>query len=78
MASTPIILQNLPESLEKRIAARAEQEHVPLDVAVILMLQERVPTSEREVLNELFGKWSPAEVEEFDAATADTRRIDPA
>lgn len=41
MASTPIILQNLPESLEKRIAARAEQEHVPLDVAVILMLQER-------------------------------------
>jgi len=78
MASTPIILQNLPESLEKRIVARAEQERVPLDVAVILMLQDKAPALEREVLNELFGKWSPAELEEFDAATADTRRIDAA
>jgi hypothetical protein len=78
MASTPIILQNLPESLEKRIVARAEQERVPLDVAVILMLQDKAPALEREVLNELFGKWSLAELEEFDAATADTRRIDAA
>lgn len=80
---TAITLRNIPRELQVAIRRKAQNEGLSLNKAVQALLAEAVGLrrTERKVLfddlDHLAGSWSREEAEEFDAALAEQRQIDP-
>ena len=74
-----ISLRNLPPEVEKAIVETSRREGISLNKATLQLLQTSLhkPVINTD-LDEFFGTWSDAEADEFDAALAEMRKIDPA
>lgn len=82
-----ITIRDMPEELEKRIEALADEQGTSLAQTVIRLLLRatglRDPGGERERparhhdLDDLAGTWSAEDAAAFDGALAELRRIDP-
>ena len=74
-----ISLRNLPPEVEKAILETSRREGISLNKATLQLLQTSLhkPAINTD-LDEFFGTWSDAEADEFDAALAEMRKVDPA
>jgi len=78
-----ITLRGIPPDVARKIQERADRLRLSLNAVVIQMLEEALGTTRpkqarcHDDLDFLAGTWSEQEAEEFDAAVADQRRIDP-
>lgn len=85
--SRTITIRNMPEKLEKRIEAMADEEGASLAQTVIRLLLRATGLREpsqpggrperHDDLDDLAGSWNEDEAAEFDDALAQLRRIDP-
>ncbi len=74
-----ISLRNLPEKVEKAIFETSRRQGISLNKATLRQLEERLRRPARnDDFEQFFGAWSSAEADEFDAALAGMRQIDPA
>lgn len=80
-----ITLRNLPPELVRVIQRRARHKGLSLNKAVINLLEESVGTRKRTKgesayhdLDDLAGRWSPAEATAFEAVLSEQRRVDEA
>ena len=76
-----ISLRNLPPEVEKAILETSHREGISLNKATLRLLQASLgkPKEARNSdFDEFFGTWSKAEADEFDAALAEMRKVDPA
>jgi hypothetical protein len=73
-----ISLRNLPPEVEKAILETSHREGISLNKATLRLLQAslRKPTRNSD-FDEFIGKWSDAEADEFNAALAEMRKVDP-
>ncbi len=76
-----ITIHALEPAIEKRIRARARQQHKSLNQTVKELLAERVLGSaqaadHRAEFAVFAGVWSAAEARAFEAATADLAKVD--
>jgi hypothetical protein len=73
-----ISLRNLPEEVEKAILETSRREGISLNKATLRLLQAslRKPAINTD-FDEFFGTWSSEQADEFDAALAEMRRVDP-
>jgi hypothetical protein len=74
-----ISLRNLPPEVEQAILDTSHREGISLNKATLRLLQAslRKPAVNSD-FDEFFGTWSDAEADEFDAALAEMRQVDPA
>ena len=75
-----ISLRNLPPEVEKAILETSRREGISRNKATLRLLQAslRKPKKARNSdFDEFFGTWSKAEADEFDAALAEMRKVDP-
>ena len=82
-----ITIRGMPEELEKRIEALADEQGTSLAQTVIRLLLratglrepggEGVNPSRHHDLDGLAGTWSAEEAAAFDVALAELRRLDP-
>ncbi len=78
-----ITLRNIPREIQEAIQHRSRDEGLSFNKTVLRMLEEalglRRGTSRalHHDLDHLAGTWSQEEADEFDAALAEQRRIDP-
>jgi hypothetical protein len=74
-----ISLRNVPAEVEKAILETSHREGISLNKATIRLLQASLHKPARNSdFDEFFGTWSDAEADEFDAALAEIRQVDPA
>ena len=73
-----ISLRNLPPEVEKAILETSHREGISLNKATLRLLQasQHKPARNSD-FDEFFGTWSKAEADEFDAALAEMRKVDP-
>ncbi|PYQ28590.1 MAG: hypothetical protein DMF56_15245 [Acidobacteria bacterium] len=76
-----ITLRNIPPEIQKAIRAKAKEQRISINRAVLELLQERVgkpskPRRKHTDLTHLAGTWSDAEAEEFDRSLREQRQID--
>ncbi len=73
-----ISLRNLPEDVQKAILETSRREGISLNKATLRLLQAALhkPT-ENSDFEEFFGTWSREQADEFDAALAGMRQIEP-
>ena len=78
-----ITLRNIPREIQEAIERRARDEGLSFNKTVLRMLEVglglgrgRSRTLHHD-LDHLAGTWSQGEADEFDAALAEQRRIDP-
>ena len=73
-----ISLRNLPPEVEKAILETSHREGISLNKATLRLLQASLRKPFRNSdFDEFFGTWSKAEADEFDAALAEMRKVDP-
>ncbi len=77
-----ISLRNLPPEVEKAIVETSEREGISLNKATIRLLEQSIhEPGKKPRLNhdfdKFFGTWTAAEADEFDAALAEMRKVDP-
>ena len=75
-----ISLRNLPPEVEKAILETSHREGISLNKATLRLLQASLgkPKPARNSdFDEFIGTWSKAEADEFDAALAEMRKVDP-
>jgi hypothetical protein len=73
-----ISLRNLPPEVEKAILETSRSEGISLNKATLRLLQASLHKPARNSdFDEFFGTWSKAEADEFDAALAEMRKVDP-
>jgi hypothetical protein len=76
-----LTVRNLPPALAKALQREKRAGGVSLNQTVIRLLSRALgldPEHKRSNgLRKLAGNWSQRDLEEFEAATAETRRIDP-
>jgi hypothetical protein len=71
-----------PSQIQKVIRAKAKQQRISMNRAVLELLEERVGEPEKkrrrvyDDLDDLFGTWTDAEADEFDKALQEQRQID--
>jgi hypothetical protein len=74
-----ISLRNLPPEVEKAILETSHREGISLNKATLRLLQTSLHKPARNSdFDEFFGTWSKTEADEFDAALAEMRKVDPA
>ena len=78
-----ITLRNIPLEIQEAIERRAHDEGLSFNKTVLRMLEEALGLGSgrgdrlHHDLDHLAGTWSQEEADEFDAAVAEERRIDP-
>ena len=78
-----ITLRNIPREIQEAIRRRATDEGLSFNKTVLRMLEEALGLRRGRVdalhhdLDHLAGTWSREQADEFDAALAEQRRIDP-
>jgi hypothetical protein len=74
-----ISLRNVPAEVEKAILETSHREGISLNKATIRLLQASLhkPAINSD-FDKFFGTWSAEEADEFDAALAAMRQVDPA
>lgn len=77
-----ITLRNIPLEIQEAIQRRASDEGLSFNKTVQRMLEEalglrRSSRALHHDLDHLAGTWSPEEADDFDAALAEQRSIDP-
>jgi len=77
--SMTISLRNLPPEVEKAILETSQREGISRNKATLRLLQASLhkPAINHD-FDEFIGTWSDAEADEFDAALAEMRKVDPA
>ena len=79
LGSMTISLRNLPPEVEKAILETSHREGISLNKATLRLLQASLRKPFRNSdFDEFFGTWSKEEADEFDAALAEMRQVDPA
>jgi hypothetical protein len=74
-----ISLRNVPAEIEKAIVETSRREGISLNKATIRLLQASLHKPARNSdFDEFIGTWTDAEADEFNAALAEMRQIDPA
>ena len=76
-----ITLHGIGEQLDKRIREIAAREGVSLNKTMKALLAEALglssaKTNRREDFSDIFGVWSRADLDEFNAATGDLQQVD--
>jgi hypothetical protein len=74
-----ISLRNLPPEVEKAILETSQREGISRNKATLRLLQAslRKPAINHD-FDDFVGTWSDAEADEFNAALAEMRKVDPA
>ena len=75
-----ISLRNLPPEVEKAILETSQREGISRNKATLRLLQASLPKPKEAIntdFDEFFGTWSKEEADEFDAALAEMRKVDP-
>ena len=74
-----ISLRNLPPEVEKAILETSQREGISRNKATLRLLQAslRKPAINSD-FDDFIGTWSDAEADEFNAALAEIRKVDPA
>ena len=73
-----ISLRNLPEEVEKAILETSRREGISLNKATLRLLEASLHKPKiNHDFDEFFGTWSKEEADEFDAALAEMRKVDP-
>jgi len=73
-----ISLRNIPPEVEKAIADISKKEGLSLNKAAIRLMEKNIQKPFRNHdFDEFFGMWSKEAADEFDAALAEMRRVDP-
>ena len=73
-----ISLRNLPAEVEKAILETSHREGISLNKATLRLLQASLHKQAKNTdFDEFFGTWSSAQADEFDAALAEMRKVDP-
>jgi len=74
-----ISLRNVPPEVEKAILETSQREGISRNKATLRLLQASLhkPAINHD-FDEFIGTWSDAEADEFDAALAEMRKVDPA
>jgi len=74
-----ISLRNLPPEVERAIVETSRRDRISLNKATQRLLEEslRKPSTNSD-FDDLCGSWSGAQADEFDAALAKMRQVDPA
>jgi hypothetical protein len=77
--SMTISLRNLPPEVEKAILETSHREGISLNKATLRLLQSSLhkPAINHD-FDDFIGTWSDAEADEFNAALAEMRKVDPA
>jgi hypothetical protein len=77
--SMTISLRNLPPEVEKAILETSQREGISRNKATLRLLQASLhkPAINHD-FDDFIGTWSDAEADEFDAALAEMRKVDPA
>ena len=77
--SMTISLRNLPPEVEKAILETSQREGISRNKATLRLLQASLhkPAINHD-FDDFIGTWSDAEADEFNAALADMRKVDPA
>lgn len=79
--STHLTVRNLPKKVAAAVRAESRRRRKSLNQTVIDLLAAATGTSEQQPmpngLEKLAGTWSQREYDEFEAAVAGTRQIDP-
>ena len=77
--SMTISLRNLPPEVEKAILETSQREGISRNKATLRLLQASLhkPAINHD-FDEFIGTWSDAEADEFNAALAEMRKVDPA
>ncbi len=76
-----ITIQDLDDTLAKRIRQSAEDQGISLNKAIIKLLKKSLGINQetkpnhREDFMDLFGTWSKEDLEEFDKATSHFKKI---
>lgn len=74
-----ISLRNLPKEVETAILETSRREGISLNRATIRLLEAQLRKPARNSdFDEFSGTWSLADADEFDAALAEMRQVDPA
>ena len=76
--SMTISLRNLPPEVEKAILETSQREGISRNKATLRLLQASLhkPAINHD-FDEFIGTWSDAEADEFNAALAEMRKVDP-
>ena len=73
-----ISLRNLPPEVEKAILETSRREGISLNKATLRLLEASLHKPKiNHDFDEFFGTWSKEEADEFDAALAEMRKVDP-
>ena len=74
-----ISLRNVPPEVEKAILETSQREGISRNKATLRLLQASLhkPAINHD-FDKFIGTWSDAEADEFDAALAEMRKVDPA
>ena len=75
-----ITFRNLPPEIDSAIRRRAEKDDISLNQAVIRLLSETIHPPKNKTyhdLDYLAGIWTKTEADEFDAALAEQRKVEP-
>ena len=77
--SMTISLRNLPPEVEKAILETSHREGISRNKATLRLLQTSLhkPAINHD-FDDFIGTWSDAEADEFNAALAEMRKVDPA
>jgi hypothetical protein len=77
--SMTISLRNLPPEVEKAILETSQREGISRNKATLRLLQASLhkPAINHD-FDDFIGTWSDAEADEFNAALAEMRKVDPA
>ena len=76
--SMTISLRNLPPEVEKAILETSQREGISRNKATLRLLQASLhkPAINHD-FDDFIGTWSDAEADEFNAALAEMRKVDP-
>jgi len=77
-----ITVRNLPPAVARAVKEKARKEKLSLNRAIVRLLEEATGEGGRQKavhhdLDHLAGRWSEEEYQQFLAAVAEQRRIDP-
>ena len=76
-----ITIHGLDDDLDEKIRSRAGAEGLSLNKTIKMLVREALgmdgqPPDRRQDFQDLFGTWSPADLEAFGRATEDLGRVD--
>jgi len=77
-----LTIRNLPEEVADAVRKKAEEGHLSLSKALVVLLEEHIAeqkpgSRKKRDLSRFVGTWTEEDAQAFDTVLRDQRRIDP-